>query len=229
MIIYRSFFDAIKDLDKPTQAEVWNAVFEYGMNFKETDLQGVSRAIFTLIKPNIDANIRKYENGNKPKTKQSTNKPEANDKQEISKPEANGKAMYNVDVEEECIRVDALCIMENENKNVNPKVDIEQRKLSFADTIKNYLSEYDKNLLLDFYHYWSEENQTGKKMRYELEKTWNLQGRLRTWKKNERPKGSFQSNGFNHPKIDKMDSIKNEYEIAMNLIHSQKNEPTNSN
>jgi hypothetical protein len=217
MVIYRSFFDAIKDLDKNTQAEVWNAVFEYGMNFKETDLQGVSKAIFTLIKPNIDANIRKYENGNKPKVKQEISKPEANTKLEVSKPEANTKAMYNVDVDKECIKVDAVCIIENENKNVNKKVDIESRKLAFAETIKNYIPEFDRVLLLDFYHYWSEENQTGTKMRYELEKTWNLAGRIRNWKKNESKFDKSKPSIFGQ-KPTKMDGLKSEYQKAMETL-----------
>jgi len=36
-------------------------------------------------------------------------------------------------------------------------------------------------------------------------------------------------NGFNNQKIDKIDSIKIEYDIAMNLINSQKNEPITNN
>jgi hypothetical protein len=87
MIIYRSFFEAIKDLPKENQAEVWNAIFEYGLDFKEPKLKGISNTIFTLIKPQLDANINRYNNGSKPKQKIS--KTEAKNKQKISKEEAN--------------------------------------------------------------------------------------------------------------------------------------------
>lgn len=87
LIIYRSFFESIKEIPKSSQAEVWNAVFELGFNFQESELTGISKTIFTLIRPQILANIRKYKNGKVPKQKRS--KTEANDKQDRSKTEAN--------------------------------------------------------------------------------------------------------------------------------------------
>lgn len=89
MIIYRSFFEAIKELPKENQAEVWNAVYELGLNGNLIELQGISKTIFTLIKPQIDANLKRFENGKKPKTKQTKSKEEAKPKQELSEVEAN--------------------------------------------------------------------------------------------------------------------------------------------
>lgn len=103
MLIYRSFVEAIKELPKVNQAEVWNAVFEFGLNENEVELNGISKTIFTLIKPQIEANIKRYKNGTKPKTKQKESKTEAKPKQEISKSEANVNDNVNV----------------NENDNVN--------------------------------------------------------------------------------------------------------------
>lgn len=91
MIIYRSFFEAISEIPKENQAEVWQAVFEYGLNFKDVELNGLSKTIFTLIKPQLDANIKKFHNGKKPKQKQNQIKNEANDKQQLSKTEAKQK------------------------------------------------------------------------------------------------------------------------------------------
>lgn len=98
-IIYRSFYEAIKDLDVKIQGEVWQAVFEYSLNFKSQELTGIAKTVFTLIKPQLDANIKRYKNGKKPKQKQEISKTEARNKQTTSKNEAN----ENV----------------NENKNVN--------------------------------------------------------------------------------------------------------------
>jgi hypothetical protein len=87
MIIYRSFYEAIKGLPKEDQAEVWNAVYSYALDFVEVELEGMAKVVFTLIKPQLDANIAKYKNGLKEKQKKS--KTEAKDKQIISKPEGN--------------------------------------------------------------------------------------------------------------------------------------------
>jgi hypothetical protein len=108
MIIYRSFYEAIKGLAKEDQGEVWNAVYSYALDFKEVELHGMAKVVFTLIKPQLDANISKYKNGKK--EKQNRSKTEANDKQEkaknkqtVSKTEGNVNDNENVN--------------ENENKN----------------------------------------------------------------------------------------------------------------
>jgi hypothetical protein len=91
IIIYRSFYDAIKELEPMHQAEVWKAVFEYGLNQNEVDLSGLPSIIFKLIKPQLDANIRKYENGTKggrPK-KQNETKEKPNNNLNETKAKAN--------------------------------------------------------------------------------------------------------------------------------------------
>ena len=41
--------------------------------------------------------------------------------------------------------------------------------------------KYDENILTDFFNYWSEENKKSGKMRFEFQKTWNLDKRLARW------------------------------------------------
>ena len=62
MIIYRSFYEAIKELPKENQAEVWSAVYELGLNGKTIQLEGISKTIFTLIAPQLEANYKKLSN-----------------------------------------------------------------------------------------------------------------------------------------------------------------------
>jgi hypothetical protein len=97
-IIYRSFYEAIKDLSVEVQGEVWLAVFEYSLNFKTTELNGIAKTVFTLIKPQLDANIKRYKNGSKPKQKQEISKTEARDKQVKSKKQANENVNENVNL-----------------------------------------------------------------------------------------------------------------------------------
>lgn len=95
MIFYRSFYEAIKELPLDKQGEVYNAIFSYGLDFNEVELSGISKTIWTLIKPQIDANIKRFENGKKPKAKQKESKTEAEQKQETSKSEANNNNNNN--------------------------------------------------------------------------------------------------------------------------------------
>ena len=66
MIFYKSFYQAINKLDTETQAEVYNAIFSYALDDKEPDnLSKMANVVFTLIKPQIDANNLRRENGKK--------------------------------------------------------------------------------------------------------------------------------------------------------------------
>lgn len=114
-VFYRSFFEAIKVLPKENQAEIYNAIFEHAFNFNEVELEGINLTVMTLIKPQINANIRKYENGKKPKN--STSKPK--DEQTGSKVEAKdeqteSKVVTNVN--------DNVNVNENDNDNVQTAI-----------------------------------------------------------------------------------------------------------
>jgi hypothetical protein len=71
------------------------------------------------------------------------------------------------------------------NVNVNDNVkDIYIRKQEFADSLKPFLDTYGKEMLNDFYLYWTEHGLKDKKLRFEKERTFGLERRLLTWSKN---------------------------------------------
>jgi hypothetical protein len=104
-IFYRSFYEAIDELPDVNKLEVYTAIFEYSFNFNEIELNGLSKTIFTLIKPQLEANNKRFANGNKPKIKQEKSKTEAKTKQKISKDQANNNNNVNNNV--------------NQNNNIN--------------------------------------------------------------------------------------------------------------
>ena len=165
-IFYRSFYEAIKSLPESNQLEVYNAIFEYSFNFVEVELKGLSNTIFTLIKPQLEANNKRYQNGNKPKNKQNGSKEEAKDEQKISKVEANKNKNVNNNVNE------------NKNNNVNDRIETLKTK------VFTYSNIHSVDMLNKFFNYWSELNKSGTKMRFELEKTWEIEKRLANWKNN---------------------------------------------
>ena len=70
----------------------------------------------------------------------------------------------------------------NKAKQTKTKT-IEVRKKEFIESMKPYLDKYGKEMLNDFFRYWAEPNQANTKMRWEMEKTWNLTMRLSRWSK----------------------------------------------
>lgn len=159
MIFYRSFYESLNGLDSIIKAEVYDAIFSYGLDFQDPNFTNeIARALFTLIRPQLDANLKRFNNGLKPKTKQIESKTEAKQKQNESKPEANV----------------------NVNVNVNNK-NIEERKNKFYDSLTVFVDEFPKDMLRDFFNYWSEHGIHDKKMRFEKEKTFGIKQRLTTW------------------------------------------------
>ena len=65
-VFYRSFYEAIKIQPKEIQADLYNALLEYSFTgtIPETD-NCIVQSFFLLMKPQIDANNKRYESGKK--------------------------------------------------------------------------------------------------------------------------------------------------------------------
>ena len=112
-VFYRSFYEGIKELPRDIQGEVLTAIMEYGLNGVTTENQKpITKAMFALIKPQLDANNQRFENGKrggrpkadcnqtetetKPKQNQTETKLKPNHNQTETKPEPNVNDNVNV-------------------------------------------------------------------------------------------------------------------------------------
>lgn len=60
-VFYRSYFEAIKMLSAKNQHMLYNSITNYALNKEEpVSLPTKTLAVFKVIKPNLDANRRKY-------------------------------------------------------------------------------------------------------------------------------------------------------------------------
>ena len=89
------------------------------------------------------------------------------DKQISNKPQTNHKQTANK------LRTNT----NNKDNNVN--------NVNNIITNKEYLEKYGYNMLKAFVDYWTEKNSRGKKMKYQMEKTFDIDKRLSTWSKND--------------------------------------------
>jgi hypothetical protein len=105
-IIYRSLFEAIKEMPIEEQAITWNAIYHFAFYGEELELDGIVKGYFSLIKPQLEANWRRYENGKtggRPKKEKTKSEPKRNLAKTKEKPSQNQKetkekANVNVDV-----------------------------------------------------------------------------------------------------------------------------------
>lgn len=75
-----------------------------------------------------------------------------------------------------------------QSSDINPQSkeeEIKEKKSIFHQTLKPFLEKYGKDMLNDFFLYWTEPNQTNTKLKYEMEKTWSIEARLNTWSKRD--------------------------------------------
>ena len=77
-------------------------------------------------------------------------------------------------------------IKEKENKEKEQKIlFIAARRENFHQECLEFVGEYDVERLSDFYNYWSEENVSTGKMRFEEQRHWNTERRLKRWMQNQ--------------------------------------------
>ena len=69
---------------------------------------------------------------------------------------------------------------DNVNVNVNDNV-INKREYKFTLSVFEFKESYPKEMLNKFINYWTEKNKSKTKMRWELEKTFEISKRLATW------------------------------------------------
>ncbi len=64
-IFYRSFKDSMSDLPDKDKLLMYEAIADYSLDLKEPALSGFPKALFSLIRPILDANIQRWKNGRK--------------------------------------------------------------------------------------------------------------------------------------------------------------------
>ena len=77
---------------------------------------------------------------------------------------------------------------------------ISKYQAEFFDSLIPFVPEFGKETCREFYDYWSEPNKSKTKIRWQLEKTWDLKKRLTRWANNnfKKPNGqTFKTNQQN--------------------------------
>lgn len=174
-VFYKSFYDAIKNLPDKERLEVLDAIFLYDFDNKNTKLFGISATIFTLIKPQLDANKKRYLSGKKggrpPKTagdkalqdNQNITKTKPNNNQNITKTKPNININNNMNINKN--NKETKQILEVFNKVTGKDL---KSSLSWEKNFKRWRLEYSLEEIIKAienmkYHKWFIENQTAQK------------------------------------------------------------------
>jgi hypothetical protein len=83
---------------------------------------------------------------------------------------------------------DETRVKPNKNdKNENNENNIEERKQEFAQDMVEFSGKFNREMMVDFYEYWTEHGKNDKKMRFEKQASFDLGRRLKTWERNQKP------------------------------------------
>lgn len=70
--------------------------------------------------------------------------------------------------------------------SVSVSKSLEEFRETFLKDVNTFSSIYPSDMLSEFIDYWTEKNHTGKKMRFQMEKTWDTHKRLARWARNNK-------------------------------------------
>lgn len=103
-IFYRSFKESMSDLSDADKLIMYEAITDYSLDMKEPELTGFPKALFSLIRPFLDANTQRWKNGCK------GGAPKGNKNNRFSKSTTEVQPKYNQSTTE---------VQANKDKNVN--------------------------------------------------------------------------------------------------------------
>lgn len=72
----------------------------------------------------------------------------------------------------------------NKNDKNKEEYNMPIRKQEFALKLASFVEVYGKEMIREFYEYWTEHGEHDKKMRFEKQSSFNIELRLRRWNKN---------------------------------------------
>lgn len=140
-VFYGSWWEAIKNLPRDVQGDVLTAIIEYGLSGETTEqLKPIAKAMLAMVKPQIDANNVKFENGKKGGRPKGETEPKENQKKTKKKPNNNQsrtKSKPNV----------YLNVNVNDNLKETSLSRIKEKEEDFGKDVDKPLTELREELL----------------------------------------------------------------------------------
>ena len=174
---YRSYYEAVKHLNKSDRAAVLMAICAYALDEELPSLSGTPAAIFALVKPTLDTSRKKAESGKR------GGEHEANGKQTESKPKANGKQTAREKEKEKEKEKEGENEIEEEDDSPppTPSTFTPPTVSEVLDYCRERKNRVDPQRFVDFY--------TSKGWMVGKTKMKDWRAAVRTWEKDDKHKG----------------------------------------
>ncbi|MEG1008127.1 MAG: DUF6291 domain-containing protein, partial [Bacteroides sp.] len=147
-VFYRSFKECMSDLSDTDKLIMYEAISDYSLDLKEPHLVGFPKALFSLIRPILDANIKRWKNGSKGGAPKGNSNNKGKNKLTESQPKVNQdttESQANKDKDKDdniSTKVD-----EESRKKDSPKVSLSDRNQKFKDELTSFVEQYGKEMI----------------------------------------------------------------------------------
>ena len=178
--LIKHLFAYVNDEDPQTKDVLINAVFAAIKNTLKRDLTAWEYSKGTKSDNGKLGNLKRWnlELYNQVKSEQITlEEAERIAKDRKESPSDISESQKSQEVANIAVSVSAS-VTQNNNNN------IEARSLAFKKSLFPFIDEYGKEMVKEFYEYWSECGDNDKKMKFEKTKSFSKKARLNRWSKN---------------------------------------------
>ena len=177
-LIYCDIIHTVEKLDDLQAGKLFKHLLKYVNDLNPVADDIVTEIAFEPIKQSLKRDLQKYESIRERNKENANKRWNATASDRIPKEPKNTKNADSVS--------DSVSDISK---------DINKRKQEFALKLTSFVDIYGKQMIRDFYDYWTEHGERDKKMRYEKETSFNLDARLNRWNKNvqERNKPKFNA------------------------------------
>ena len=203
-VFYKDWWEVLQELPKEQRLESYEAICNYAFGGITPD-DAIIKAVTGLMRSAVDRDNKKFEDRCEKNRKNILKRWGKGDTTEYGgiRPNTTVKNVIRLDTKH----------TENENENENenkertkvPKKDelslppkntltqkqetMLKRKTEFKAELSQFVDRYSKDMLNDFYEYWTEPNKSHTKMLFETKQTWDTSRRLSRWERNNRKGG----------------------------------------
>lgn len=196
--------------DETLRCKLYDAILHYSLNGADApSLPSELALLFASVKLQIDRSNERYfeicamrseagKMGGAPKgnTNACKNKQNKQMLELIEETSKTSKTSYNDNKKQNQKKNDIIDLSEKPSKST-PKTSkaelLERRKQAFYESLLPYRSQYDASLLEKFFEYWTEANKSNTKLRFELERTFEVGKRLARWASNDNNNNNRQA------------------------------------
>ena len=195
-LIYDDWGDLVETLPEEDKGRVFSALFRFSATGEVSDLSNpAADMLLKVMVKQLRDDKEKYDRKCE-KNKENSAKRFIDGYRTISNDNDGYRTMTDKDKDKELDKDKDLkekektILTDGKKESEKPMVAAEAatsaRKEKFYASLIPFVDKYGKDMIRDFFDYWSEMNRSKTKMRFEQQATWELALRLKTWADREK-------------------------------------------